>query len=57
MLINFWLIFNHSYNEKWILVNILLFKLQFSAKQHIQASVRHCVDRVDTSIWRLLEVH
>ncbi|MBA0579464.1 hypothetical protein Gorai_021720 [Gossypium raimondii] len=53
MLIIFWVIFNHSYNEKSVPDNIIRFMLQFiSSKPCMQASDHAYVDTVDISIWR-----
>ncbi|PPR95591.1 hypothetical protein GOBAR_AA25076 [Gossypium barbadense] len=52
MLIIFWLIFYHSYDEKSVPVSIIHFMLQSSSKPYMQASGQAYVSTVDTSIWR-----
>ncbi|TYH63388.1 hypothetical protein ES332_D07G188700v1 [Gossypium tomentosum] len=57
MFIIFWLIFYHSYDEKFVPVSIIHFMLQSSSKPYMQASDQAYVSTVDNSIWRLLELH
>jgi hypothetical protein len=57
MLIDSSLISHHSYNEKWIFDDIECFLLYFGTIKSLEANCRHCVDSVDTSVWRLFEFH
>lgn len=56
MLISFWLIFNHSYNEKPALYYILYYLVDISIDVQIQLAEEHCSNSVQTSLKRL-ELH
>ncbi|KAK6163723.1 hypothetical protein DH2020_000587 [Rehmannia glutinosa] len=52
MLISFWLIFNHSYNEKPALYYILYYLADISTNVYIQLVEEHCLNSVETSLKR-----
>lgn len=56
MLIILWLIFNHSYIEKWAFYVILYVMQYINTDVYPQPSAKHCSDSTVTSLWRL-EVH
>ncbi|KAF3959261.1 hypothetical protein CMV_015910 [Castanea mollissima] len=57
MLIDSSLVFHRSYNEKWIFYDIKCSLLCCGTIKSLEASIRHCADSVDTSVWRLIEFH
>nr|POE97914.1 hypothetical protein CFP56_27299 [Quercus suber] len=57
MLIDPSLVFHRSYNEKWIFYDIKCSLLCCGTIKSLEASFRHCADRIDTSVWRLIEFH
>lgn len=57
MLINFLVIVNRPYSDKWILDDAKCLMLDCSIIPSLQANNQNCVDSVDATIWRMFKFH